>query len=380
MITIVEGEILSALGQGSQKIDALRTGRPRVGTVEVTAIDEQLTYPYYRIDETPRLAHPSTVDTYLDRAVNGLLKKLTLKPSDLSNIGLFLGSSSIDYSLVWPIEQNIDNANAATCKRERVGGGNYLDNLMQRFAFAGPAFTYNTACTSSANGLLDAASMLEGGIIDHALVLGLELYSPTTLEGFSLMQLLSPEAARPFDQNRNGMVLGEAVSAVLLSRDDIIPSPWHYLGGKSNCEIYSVTGADPGGEGIAQVLRAALEDAGTTQDTITAVKAHGTASELMDLAEMRAMEQLFEPIPPYFSLKAYLGHTLGGCGVAELVLTLESINAGFIPPAVYLKTLDTGFSKAPVQEVLPVKSGRFMLNYFGFGGNNTSFVIEKTAA
>jgi 3-oxoacyl-[acyl-carrier-protein] synthase-1 len=276
-----------------------------------------------------------------------------------------------------PIEQSVDGDFVKTWKRERVGGGGYVDSLMHRFGFEGPSLTYNTACTSSANALMDAAAMLDGGIVDYALVLGVELYSPTTLEGFVMMQLASPDAIRPFDAQRNGIVLGEAVSAVLLSRDDIAPSSWRYLGGNSNCETHSVTGANPDGSGIAEVMRHALRDAGTEPEEVTLVKAHGTASDLNDQAEMRGMEQVFENLPPYLSFKPYIGHTLGGCGAAELLLMMESVDAGFVPASANFETLDEDFTQAPIQERLTVDSGRFMMNYFGFGGNNTSFIIEK---
>ena len=377
MITILGGELLCALGEGDQKLEALRTGKARVGLISVKVGNDKLTYPYYRIDQAPRTDHASSVDIYLDRIVSALLKKLHLAPSDLSNVGLFLGSSSIDYSLGWSIKQRVVHMSSDSLPHERVGGGNFGARLMERFALQGPSLTYNTACTSSANALMDAAAMLAGGIIDHALILGLELFSATTLEGFIAMQLLSKEEVRPFDQRRSGMVLGEAVSAVLLSRDDLRPSSWHYLGGASNCETYSVTGANPDGTGLAEVMGKALEDAGTLPENLTALKAHGTAGELMDLVELRGMAQAFTAPPPYFSLKPYLGHTLGGCGVAELLLTMECVDAGFIPATINFERLDSEFDHEPICQVVPVRAGSFMLNYFGFGGNNTSFIVEK---
>lgn len=379
MITIIDGDLLCSLGGASARLKALRTGKSKIETVTVNVGGADVSYPYYRIDETSRLSSSSIVDSYLDRVVNSLLTKLDLKAASLDRIGLFLGSSAIDYSLAWPIEESVDDDFIKSCNRERVGGGNYLESLGRRFAFSGPALTFNSACTSSANALMSATAMLEGCIIDYALVLGLELYSPTTLEGFAMMQLLSRDAIRPFDKNRSGIVLGEAVSVVLLSRDEIRPSSWCYLGGKSNCETFSVTGANPTGEGVAEVMREALHDAGIRPEAITAVKAHGTASDLNDQAELRGMEQVFKVLPPYLSLKPYIGHTLGGCGVAELLLLMESVDGGFIPASINFRTLDREFSLPPLSQIMPVTSGHFMLNYFGFGGNNTSFVIEKMA-
>ena len=377
MITILGGELICALGTGEARLDALRNAAPVITKQGVNVGGERDFYPYYRLDDASRVSDSAIVDGYLEQVTSALMAKLDLPSVAPERIGVFLGSSSIDYSLAWPIEKNVDADYSASWQKERVGGGRYADTLMRRFGFEGPSLTYNTACTSSANALMDAAAMLEGGIIDYALVLGLELYSPTTLEGFVMMQLLSPEAIRSFDARRNGIVLGEAVSAVMLSRDDVAPSSWRYLGGRSNCETHSVTGANPDGTGIAEVMRDALRDAKTSPEELLAVKAHGTASDLNDEAEMRGMEQVFDTLPPYLSLKPYVGHTLGGCGTAELLLLMECIDAGFIPASYNFETLDESFTTPPILERMAAGPGRYLLNYFGFGGNNTSFVIEK---
>jgi len=273
----------------------------------------------------------------------------------------------------------VDDSFTIRCQRQRVGGGNYLAALQQHFGFGGPALTYNTACTSSANALLGAASMLAGGIIDYALVFGLELYSPTTLEGFALLQLLSPAAARPFAGNRSGIVLGEAVAVCLLSRDDIMVAEWRFRGGKSGCDTTSVTGAAADGSGFARIMWGALEKTGLRPEDISLVKAHGTASDLNDRAEMRALSKVFSRMPPYLSLKPYIGHTLGACGVAELLLLFESVNSGFMPVSPNFSPLDLEFNDAPISLNLEIESGIFMLNYFGFGGNNSSLIIEKSS-
>ncbi|MFW8600688.1 beta-ketoacyl synthase N-terminal-like domain-containing protein [Desulfobacterota bacterium M19] len=375
-ISIIGGELLSALGEAPRRIKTLGTGKADHGALDTIINGDKISYPYYRLDTKPRPIKASIIDAYLDEVLEALWRKLALKPTDLHNCGIFLGSSSIDYAQAAGLEA-MDSDSIEHIKRQRVGGGCYADRLMRRLSWRGPSLTYNTACTSSANALMDAAAMLEGGIIDHALVFGLEISSAMTLQGFVVLQLLSREQVRPFDINRSGMILGEAVSVVLLSRADIRTPAWHYLGGSSNCETFTVTGPNPDGSGIAGVMRDALADTGLQPHELTAVKAHGTASESMDSAELRGMEQVFAAIPPYFSLKPYIGHTLGGCGVAELVLTMECVEAGFIPPTINFNNLEPEFSQPPIKEPKPITAGRFMLNYFGFGGNNTSFIIEK---
>ncbi len=378
MITIIGGEMQCALGSKPQRLEALRAGRSRSGAVKVNVGGSEVGYPYHRIDNSPRVSDHKIVDGYLQRVVGNLLQDHpAVAGFDPSRIGLFLGSSSIDYSLAWPIEEAVDDSFTARCQRRRVGGGNYLAELQRQLGFSGPTLTYNTACSSSANALLGAASLLTCKIIDFAIVIGLELYSPTILEGFALLQLLADAAARPFAQDRNGIVLGEAVSACLLSRDDIAPAKWQLRGGKSGCDTTSVTGADVSGVGFAKVMYGALQVCGVRPEDISLVKAHGTASDLNDRAEMRAMGRVFSEMPPYLSLKPYIGHTLGGCGVAELLLLFESVNAGFIPTALNFSPLDRELKQAPISKNMSVDSGIFMLNYFGFGGNNTSLIVEK---
>ncbi len=377
MITIVGGELLCSLGRGQQRIDALKEGRVEPSTVHIEAFPDQPKFPYYLIDKTHRKARVSHIEEYLD-TVTGVLQRRFFSDSALpERTGLFLGSSSIDYSLTRPLEQVIDGLAPGKLARERVGGGYYADRLMQRLGLSGPSLTYNTACTSSINAFLDAASMLECRVIDYALVIGLELSLPVICEGFALMQLLSPDTIRPFARDRNGMILGEAVSAVLLSRDEVHRSPWQYLGGQTCCEIYSVAGADPGGQGIAGVIKECLADAELTPEQIDAVKAHGTGGDLMDLAEMRGMRLAFAEIPPYFSLKPFIGHTLGGCGLAELIVFMECVDNGFLPATPDALPLDLECPAPPLATNMALDHGRFMLNYFGFGGNNTSCIVEK---
>jgi len=383
MITILDGEMLCALGDKPQRLIALRTGISPLSSVKVNVGGKELIYPYYRIDDGSRISDHTIVTGYCKQIVSDLLQQnFTAGPLalDYSRVGLFLGLSAIDYSLAWPIEEAVDSSFVSRCRRERVGGGYYLASLRQTFGFSGPSLTFNTACTSSANALLGAASLLASKVIDYALVLGLELYSPTTLEGFALMQLLADSKARPFAEDRNGIVLGEAVSVCLLSRDDIAPSKWSLAGGVSACETWSVTGTDPSGSGFARVMRGALAKSQVPPEAITLIKAHGTASELNDRAEMRGIEQVFTDIPPYLSLKPWFGHTLGACGVAELLLLKECVDSGFIPAALNSTPLDAEFVQAPLAEKMVIDNGCFMLNYFGFGGNNSSLVVSKAGS
>jgi len=371
MITILGGEIMSALGDTPERLEHLKEGSYKTVKKAMVLNDETLSFPYYAIDEEERSMSVEVPLRYLETVVRKAIEKLSLSAESLSRCGLFLGSSSNDLSLISPLGRNYDGSQEEKLGCARIGNGFYADHLIKCFGLHGFTLTYNTACTSSANAVIDAASMLEGGIIDYALVIGYEMFAPVTFEGFGSMQLLSS------DRDRDGIVQGEALSALFLSRSDVAPSSWHFRGAMSNCETHSVTGANPNGIGVSEVIRSALENSGVTAEQITAVKAHGTASALNDLAEINAMKQVFKSPPPFFSLKPYIGHTLGSCGASELLLVMESVENGFVPKTPNFALPDEKLGWSPLTEKMACDSGLFMLNYFGFGGNNTSLVIEK---
>ena len=378
MVTILGGEILSALGSKEGRLKHLSEGTYQSAKKDmVTIMREELSFDYYSIDDGARNSALSIPLDYLEEVVLRIIEKLELDSDALRRCGLFVGSASNDLSLSLPLGQNYDNSQVDQVACERIGNGYYADYLTHRFGLNAFSLTYNTACTSSANAVIDAATMLESGVIDYALVIGFEMFAPISFEGFVAMQLLSGNAIAPFDKERSGINLGEAISAVVMSRDDIATSSWSYCGGSSACETYSVTGAKPDGSGISEVIKKALNDAEVTTEDLTAVKAHGTASALNDEAEINGMKKIFKSRPDFFSLKPYIGHTLGSCGASELLLVMECVDAGFIPPTPNFKNVDEALVWSPLVEKKSCSDGHFMLNYFGFGGNNTSLIIKK---
>ena len=377
MVTLLGGDIYSALGDVNERLVRLEKGSYKTVQKKMVLMGEDLSFAYYSIDDSARNSALSIPLEYLERVVQSAIDKLKLSADDLSRCGLFLGSASNDLSLSLPLGQNYDNSQVDSVECERIGNGYYAEHLSQHFGLHPFSLTYNTACTSSANGVIDAASMLEGGLIDYALVIGFEMFAPISFEGFASMQLLSPDTIAPFDKNRKGIVLGEAISALFMSRDDIYDTPWKYLGGVGRCETHSVTGANPDGVGIGEVIGAVLKASETQPEEIVAVKAHGTASALNDQAELNGMKKVFASAPDFFSLKPYIGHTLGSCGSSELLLLMECVDAGFVPGTPNFKEQDEALEWVPLREMKKCETGKFMLNYFGFGGNNTSLVVEK---
>ena len=129
---------------------------------------------------------------------------------------------------------------------------------------------------------------------------------------------------------------------------------------------------------IAAVMGLALENAAIDPGEITVIKAHGTSTAANDTAEARAMLRVFNPDPPPFtSVKPYIGHTLGACGVMETITMLACAKQGYVPATPGFTTFDESCGCSPLMRSLAFEEGNVMLNYFGFGGNNTSLLISN---
>lgn len=336
--------------------------------------DEGVTRAYFGIDvQLP--SHEKFYRIIFD-AIRQAKEDAGMSDEEFASLTLFVGSTSINL----PIYEDSFAACAANKEPyfKAVGYDIVAQKIADEFGIKTKRYTINTACTSSANALASAASMIRLGKIKKALIVGFELYNNLTLCGFESLQLLTKGKIRPFDKNRDGIALGELCSAVVLSNEKVREGDFEYLGSANICDTTSVTGGDESGELARVCMQKALEAAGVQPSEITAVKAHATGSAINDLAEGRGLKALFgEKMPPICALKPYIGHTLGGCGIGELVLFTECIGSGVLPSAKGFETMDEEIGFAPIVADTPVGKGVFLLNYFGFGGNSTAIVVSN---
>jgi 3-oxoacyl-[acyl-carrier-protein] synthase-1 len=165
---------------------------------------------------------------------------------------------------------------------------------------------------------------------------------------------------------------------VLLSADG--PSEAMRLhDGASNCDTFSITTADPEGTSVAAVLHQALSQARLRPEAIRGIKAHGTGTPSGDLAEAAGLRKVFPELPPFSILKPYIGHTLGACGVIELVLYAGALAQGRLPARSSPVAADPELGIQPLKVSRAAAPGYYLLNQFGFGGNNAVLVLEKPA-
>jgi 3-oxoacyl-[acyl-carrier-protein] synthase-1 len=239
----------------------------------------------------------------------------------------------------------------------------------------GPAWVVSTACSSSAKVFGNAARLIEAGLIDAALVGGVDSLCLTTLYGFNSLELLSTQICRPWDAARDGLSIGEAAAFALLERDATTPPQGWMLGlGESN-DGYHMSTPHPEGAGAIAAMRAALADAGLAPSDIDYINLHGTATPSNDAAEDAAVGTVFGTATPCSSTKGATGHTLGAAGGVEAAIALLAMRHGLMPGGLNVQQRDPALhlDYLVANRVSPVR--RVLSNSFGFGGSNASLVL-----
>ncbi len=319
---------------------------------------------YYKI---PNIIKADYYDLIV-RAMLTAIKDAALSEKELEETALFLGTSSAKLPLNEIYAKN-DGELLKDLHMDEV-----TDIISKRVGIGGFKTIISTACTSSSNALIQAKEMIECGLIQRAIVVGVELYNDLSVMGFDSFMLLSRNKIKPFDRDRDGIILGEAVSAVVLSNKK---SNFELAGGAIKVDTTSITSPTP--ENLAMVMSEALASAKITPNDIKIIKTHSTATRQNDDAEAKAIHTLFsKKIPKILTLKPYIGHTMGACGTNELVLLMEAIKQGFIPKSIHFENIDEECMIEPCLEAMQVENGYYLLNYFGFGGNNSCIVFRYT--
>ncbi len=270
--------------------------------------------------------------------------------------------------------------------------------ISMRHGFRGPNYAVVSACASSTNAIIDAFDNIRLGKADIIITGGSEaVISAAGLGGFNAMKALSERnddpktASRPFDKDRDGFVMGEGSGALVLE------SLEHALarGAKIYCEIagggatadaHHITAPHPEGLGANNVMRVALKDAGMTAENIDYINVHGTSTPLGDIAETKAILNVFGAHAYNLNIsstKSMTGHCLGAAGAMEAIACIMAVKHDLIPPTINHFTddpeldpnLNFTFNTAQKKVVNAALS-----NTFGFGGHNASVIVKKYSA
>ena len=247
------------------------------------------------------------------------------------------------------------------------------------FGLTGPAVVVSSACSSSAKVFASARRMMAAGLIDAAVVGGVDSLCLTTLYGFNSLGLMSTQSCRPFDAARDGISIGEAAAFALLER---VPEPLDenavlLLGVGESSDAYHMSSPHPEGLGARMAMQAALEMAHLNAADIDYINLHGTATPSNDAAEAKAVAALFGSSTPCSSTKGATGHTLGAAGGLEAVVCALALQHGLLPGGVNTQQLDTALPLNYLLENREQPVSYVLSNSFGFGGTNCSLVLGR---
>ena len=264
-----------------------------------------------------------------------------------------------------------------------------------KYNFRGPNFTTVSACASSTNAIIDAFNYIRLGQADVILTGGSEAaVTIAGIGGFNAMHALSTRnddpktASRPMDKDRDGFVLGEGAGALVLEEYEHAVARGAKIyceigGGGMSADAHHLTAPHPDGLGAKNVMINCLRDAGMKPSEVDGVNMHGTSTPLGDIAETKAILEVFGEHAYNLNLtstKSMTGHLLGATGAIEAIACILSIKHGIIPPTINHFTddenidpkLNFGFNKAQKKDI-----NVLMSNTFGFGGHNACILVKK---
>lgn len=262
--------------------------------------------------------------------------------------------------------------------------GNTTERIAEELGFTGYVNTLSTACSSSANAIMLGARMIEQGKLDRVLVGGTDALTLFTIHGFQSLFILDKEWCKPFDENRNGLNLGEGAAFLLLENEksknstgnesSCVISGWH-----NAADAFHQTASSPDGKGATLAMQNALKKANISPGEISYINAHGTGTKNNDLSESVALKNVFgAAVPPFSSTKAYTGHTLAAAGAMEAVFSVLALRHNVIYPNLNFEKPISEIELIPQRNFLEMADVRIVLsNSFGFGGNNSSLIFNK---
>lgn len=272
----------------------------------------------------------------------------------------------------------------------KSGGSAYLNaypcsahtlKLISRYRIKGFTNTINTACSSSANAIMMGARLIKSGRVSRVIVGGVDSLAKYTVNGFNALKILSANPSKPFDEDRDGLNLGEAGAYLVLESEDVVGDKKVYAEicgyGNSN-DAHHPSAMSDNAIGAILSMKDAIQASGIDAQQIDYINAHGTGTPNNDQVELFGMTQVFETVPPYNSTKSYTGHTLGAAGAVEAIFSILSINSSKIFPSLHVEKPIISFPLSPVMKLVENVSINYVLsNSFGFGGNCTSLVLGK---
>jgi len=345
-------------------------------------------YNRKQIRSMGRVSLLATRTTELALQEAGLLESEKLKDG---SVGVAYGSSSgsVDaildfYSMM---KENVISGLTATTYIKMMSHTCAV-NIGLFFKLTGRLIQTGTACTSGSMAVGYAYETIKNGYQDIMIAGGAEELSPTQAAVFDTLFATSTKnntphlTPRPFDRDRDGLVIGEGAGTLILEEYEHAKKRGakiiaEVIGFATNTDGTHVT--QPNSVTMEKVLRAALKDAKLEPENIGYVNAHGTSTDHGDVAESHATARVFDNKTPISSQKSYIGHTLGACGSIEAIMSIMMMNNDWYAPTINLENVDPKCAELDyiIGEGREMKNEYVMSNNFAFGGINTSLIFKR---
>jgi 3-oxoacyl-[acyl-carrier-protein] synthase-1 len=298
-----------------------------------------------------------------------------------ARLGIFLGTSTSGILETELAYRRRDPAGAFPADFRYAGAHNSFSLaafVRRALRLGGPAVVISSACSSSAKAFASARRAIGTGLIDAALVGGVDTLCLTTLYGFHSLQLVSRTPCRPFDVARDGISIGEAAAFALLEPAAASAAgSVLLLGTGESSDAYHMSSPPPDGAGARAAMQAALSDAGLSAEDIDYVNFHGTGTPSNDEAEARAVADVLGKQIPGSSTKGATGHTLGAAGALETVICALALQEGLMPGGVNTTQVDPALPVHYLRANRNARLRRVISNSFGFGGTNCSLILGR---
>lgn len=350
--------------------DALLSGRSAFRPVQRFATEAYVTNLAACL---PELDAPSNTTR-----LQALLEMLPIQPLPLpADTAFFTASTKAG------IDQLENRLRGGAAQMDETLPSNLPRIAGQRLGISGRGRNISAACASGAIALSIAAAAISSGDVSCAVVFGMDLVTEFVFSGFSALKALSSGACRPFDAQRDGLLLGEgAVAAVLASQHDLDAMGLESLGVVSGWGISSdashITAPSREGEGLVRAVQQALRMAGIAPSQVSGIIAHGTGTVYNDAMEIEAFSKIFTgALPPLAGVKGALGHSMGACGVIEALLSAKAGRHGVLPPTCGLQIPEKAVAHCVSPQPQALTGACILSTNSGFGGVNAALVLEQ---
>ena len=397
--------VMSCAGNNIDELWQSVTGGNQKGIKKVTACNDE-EYFAARINDEILQSSGARYEMKIMRIENAALEQISedvnavVSKYGAERVAVCVGScdNGTEFSLAGHRKYFAEEKFPADYSLEIQGADYVATFIAEKFGLKGPVNSFSTACSSSAGAIIKASEMIMGGIVDAAVVGGIDIASDTTLIGFSALEAVSSEITNPFSKNRHGITLGdgaaffvltkEPLSSAVVSTGSTTVTNVKLLGWGESADAYHMTSPDPSGAGAEKAIRRALESSGVPAADVGYINLHGTGTKFNDSMEAKAVDCVFgsQNIKvPVSTTKPVTGHTLGAAAALEAAICWKALveNKGKnnikLPVQIWDGERD---EELPQINIVDSKSAEMkgelkvcLSNSFAFGGANACLVL-----